>query len=872
MNKKFLKLGSVALALLFGGTFFAACGNEETENGGGGNGGNGGGGGGNTDVVVPDLENGYTYTKQNNDGLMQFYSSDPALDNFLNDYMRRHLRYDDEAIGALKIGNGNSVWKEWETMSVAWMNTAGIGYSPKDTVKNWFSNIYQDAFGYIWVDSGTTTVNWGQSWQFPSWAHSYYYKDGRKEFLNTNYFDGLNNLDDGNVENGNNLLTSLWKGESDQGIKGTLGKNTTEYYDYMTISGNDIRQITYTYETPASHKNESGVPVKAFMGTPFCSPFLELDFSITDYDSLGLTDQVEDVIVWWKGGSGEKNQTWDNDHRVSYREFSTNYRESFASTTHIVFPMYAHPNWGDSDDLEDAITDMKIELVFKNGINAEVRLEEVTLAFDGRQINNNSVFLAAAAYYYQYTQDDEWLQKNIDKLRKAFQFLTTYCGAEGEGTDALITTERLVGHDGSSNYDYFNSDGQYNGGKVTDYHAVGHGIGDGYWDSVNNPCINLYCNLYYYKALQGMLYLEKMMDASGMQESGAEVKVRTADMKQEVSYLETEQSLQAKIDAFVPQFRQYFWNDETGRFLLGYLSEDDPGVLAGELDTKVDYGFTTYNQEAVQLGLATPEQAVSIAQWINGERRVEGDTADNSGKAPTQIYYFTFAPRWTTKENVYQFWFRFNGIGSGKYGWNKQVQNGGTALHCAFYDLVAEGDTNGAEAAYQKLLTIRGWYEEVVEAGGVGEDFYEEYYRYKNIKLQGKNGAGAIGMDSEFIEAALLPAAVPTLFFGLSSTEYRTLNITPALPSGLSYWKMENLAFADLTYDLSIGTNWVQINSVQGDLTGKKVRVTLKAPAGAFEVRQHNITLQEGTDYTVQNGSVVITAPFRNGRIQIIEK
>ncbi len=913
MKKKWLKGFALTLAMLVGTSVFAACGTEPDNPGGTTPGGTTPGGttsggttpggttpggetpggttpggttpggttpGGETpgeDVDVPDLNNGYTYHKENNEGLMQFYSSDEDLDFFLNDYMRRHLRYDDDAIGALKIGEGNSVWKEWETMSVAWMNTAGIGYSPKDNVKNWFSNIYQDAFGYIWFDAGTTTTNWGQSWEFPSWAHSYYYEGGHKMFLNTNYFDGLNNLsDNGNPKNGNNMLTSIWKGVSDKGIEGVFGKNTTEYYDYMSITGNDIRSITYTYETPVNNINELGQEVKPFMGTPFCSPFLELDFSITDYDSLGLTDQVQDIVVWWKGGSGERNETWDERHMVKYSEFSTNYRERFASTSHIVFPMYAHENWGMSDDIEDAITDMKIEVIFKNGINAEIRLEEVTLAFDGRQMNNNSVFIAAAAYYYQFTQDDAWLQKNIGKLRRAMQFLITYCGSEEEATNALVTTERFIGHDGSSNYDYFtgteDNPGKYNAGNVTNYKSVGHGIGDGYWDAVNNPCINLYTNTYFYKALKGMEYLERMMDASGAKDSET-VKVRPADMGTEVTYSETPETLRARIEAFVPQFRDYFWNKETGRFVLGYLSEDDPGVKAGVIDRTVDYGFTTYNQEVIELGLATEEQTRSITDWINGVRTVEGDDADNStDKKTTQIYAFEFAPRWTTKANRYQFWFRFNGISSGTYGWNKQVQNGGTALHCAYYDMVAEKVAHGTEASFAKLRNVQAWYEKVYDAEGYGTDFYYEYYRKAGIKLQGTRGSGVIGVDSEFIEATMLYTAVPVAFFGLGSTEYKTLNITPDLPAELTFWKMENLSFADLDYDLTIGDNWIQINSVQGDLTGKKVRVTLDAPEGSFEVRQHNVILKNGTDYVVENGKVIITAPFRNGRIQIVNR
>ena len=293
-------------------------------------------------------------------------------------------------------------------------------------------------------------------------------------------------------------------------------------------------------------------------------------------------------------------------------------------------------------------------------------------------------------------------------------------------------------------------------------------------------------------------------------------------------------------------------------------------MQAGVLDTVVDYGFTTYNEECIELGLASDEQAESIMSWINGARVVEGDTADGSSNRKS-IYFYRFAPRWTTKENVYQYWYRFNGS-SQIYSWDNQVQNGGTAAHCAYYHMVAENAVNGSDASFTKLKNIQSWYETVKAAGGTGANFYRSYYSRNGIILQGGDSSGVLGLDYEFLEAEILITAIPTVFFGLSSTEYNVLNITPNLPSSLSYWKMENLAYADIYYDLSIGDNWVQINSIQGDSTGLKVCVTLDAPNGSFEVRQHNRTLTEGTDYRVADGKVIITAPFVNGRIQIIQK
>ena len=114
--------------------------------------------------------------------------------------------------------------------------------------------------------------------------------------------------------------------------------------------------------------------------------------------------------------------------------------------------------------------------------------------------------------------------------------------------------------------------------------------------------------------------------------------------------------------------------------------------------------------------------------------------------------------------------------------------------------------------------------------------------------------------------------SIPDTFFGLGGDEYKTLNITPNLPEGLTFWKMENCAFSGLVYDVSIGKNFVQINSIRGTVNGERLKVTLKKPGGNFEVRQHNVILTPNVDYVVSGDSIVVTAPMKNGRIQVLEK
>ena len=874
------KLSKIVSAALAGAMCFslAACGSKTVKN-----------------PKPTFLDNGYTYAKQNNEGLMQFYSSDETLDAFLNDYMERHLRYSDNKIGDLKLGDTKTIWKEWDILASAWMNTAGIGYNPKDKVANAISSIYQDEFGYIWVDNGASATDWGQSWEFPNSKHN-----GTSDNTtgnNSTYFMRYSPY---------SRITNNWKAYADDNTKGyglyiPSQMSVTDAIAVESIGGKRIMSATFeaitktedaifktgdyhTYGTLESERKKEKDPntgeevvtdeilnkdlkdkkisdksgyvgcwigeedTVGEMAVAFHAPFLEINYQLIDNLSLGTADVVDDVDVYWQMNGDEENE-----YHVTYKEFAITQYGKFPTGGRLVFPMYAHPNWGSSET--DKITALKVVFHFKGfGYDGQLKIDRLALTYDGRQINNNGVTLAAAAEYYKFTQDNAWLETNLAKLRKTLQYYLSSCYVDGS---ALITTERLVGHDGSTN------------GKI------GHGIGDGYWDAISNPVVNMYTNMYYFKALKAMEYLERMATANGIE--GAMPTVWKADMTAKQTYAETAETLQAKMAAFTTEFQTRFWNEKTGRFYLGDTVADDDQVIEFELGDKVDYGFTMYNELAIELGLATEAQKESIMAWINGTRKVEGDTADNSGNGlAKKIYKYKFAPRWTTKDNRYQFWYNFldtykdadKGY-TGKYAWDKQVQNGGTALHCAYYDMAAERITNGADAAYGKLKNIQAWYNEVQEVGGSGANFYRMYYTMQGYTPQGGPSPGVIGVDYEFVEAAMLFATVPYHFFGLASNEAKTLEITPNLPSELNWWKMENLEFGGITYDLSIGNGFVQLNSVSAN-SDYKVKVTLAKPAGDFTVRQHNTILVEGEDYVVVGDSVVITVPFTNGRIQII--
>lgn len=61
----------------------------------------------------------YEYIRESGaSNMLKFSSSDKSLDDFLNDYLHRHLRYDEKRIGGLPLGDSVMFNKEWEAMSL----------------------------------------------------------------------------------------------------------------------------------------------------------------------------------------------------------------------------------------------------------------------------------------------------------------------------------------------------------------------------------------------------------------------------------------------------------------------------------------------------------------------------------------------------------------------------------------------------------------------------------------------------------------------------------------------------------------------------------------------------------------------------------
>lgn len=92
--------------------------------------------------------------------------------------------------------------------------------------------------------------------------------------------------------------------------------------------------------------------------------------------------------------------------------------------------------------------------------------------------------------------------------------------------------------------------------------------------------------------------------------------------------------------------------------------------------------------------------------------------------------------------------------------------------------------------------------------------FYRSYYT-RSISLQGGGQSGGLGLDCRvFGKRRLFMAAFPQITLGLNSTQYKTLDLAPSLPSSLLYYKMENLAFHGVKYDVTAGSDFVRMSNV----------------------------------------------------------
>ena len=511
-------------------------------------------------------------------------------------------------------------------------------------------------------------------------------------------------------------------------------------------------------------------------------------------------------------------------------------------------PMYLHPAWG----TDNRVTAIKISVKAKEDktLTGEVNLNCVRGNYDSRQIDNGYNLVEAVKLYYEFTGDRKVLADTLNRCRQVAMFMTYNLGGES----GLVDLSNFVGH---------------NGGVMAD--GVSQTIASSYWDVLSLSPKSLYAQVLYYQTLQSLAYLEEAAIAEEIQLENPSIKSNTGERivyEFDAEYLKT---LAKKVAHKVQQpvnaeNKTGFFDTKKGRFIEGFN-------MHGNV---VDYGSTIFNNMVVAAGMATPAQGKQVVEWISGERIIEGDDATGYEGDPEEylnygIYDYAFAPRTTTVKNYNQYTSGHH-TEAGK-AYSASCQDGGAILFTSYYDMQARIQTMGVNNAYDRLKAIRDWYLKIYdyaqENGDGGAFFYRNYYGAEtDIPLQGMNTAGSLGLDSEFLESAIVYAIVPFGFFNLESVGIKTLSVTPKLPQELSFWRMENLMYNSVCYDLEVGKDYVILESIRGNTKGMKFTVNLPATSENPQV-YCNGQLLPADAYILKDGMVTITADFQAQKIQV---
>jgi hypothetical protein len=440
-------------------------------------------------------------------------------------------------------------------------------------------------------------------------------------------------------------------------------------------------------------------------------------------------------LNWWAAGL---------EHTKCYVEWTTKDEPEFDKGRRAYFESPAAASFEQPRELRTMIATShepnwkgiitRLRIGFENADHGQVVIKSFHVACDTRQNVNNLNFIRGCHDYFLWTDDVDFLRVQMPRMRTAMQFVDREF--QTHAMKCIYTT--WPGHEGRSGVRIVNGQKQV---------LAGEGIGSNYWDILPFGGEDALATVYYYDTLRKLAALESLVAAH------PKWKVASDGAYDSAALLKFADEVRA-------HFQQRFWNPATGRF--GTIDLD------GNLH---DYGFTFLNNEAVVFGIASPEQAKSICDWIGGRRTVAGDTSVGD-----DIYHWRFGPRSTTRRNLdYYFWGWSN---PESIPWGAQVQDGGAVLGWTYYDLMAQLKTAGPDAASARLSEITRWFDDTQREGG-----YRAYYAKDPARgsMQGGNTAGGLGLDKEFIESVMATQVMLYGFLGFHPT-YDGFAFSPQLP------------------------------------------------------------------------------------------
>lgn len=743
-----------------------------------------------------------------------YESSDRDFDAFINDYYSRHVRDNSsKAIGSMKQGTRGWWYNVSAKYNSFWNSTEECieGVNQMEILQNYLDNCYVTQYGSV-NDQALMKNYYGNESKDQSYGIGWPFVSGERTGNYSVEFTGGYNSQTKKYEN-----NTGWTANGSETVGSFLGDGFWNY----TFKG-DVGE-SLVYQSP-----------ELSVSTEY-APLFEIALSIKDLNAQSYYSSIKDIVVWWKS----ENNEWDS---MSYYEHALYNREITSNgIIRAWFPTYLKDSWTGN------IEGLKVEIIPSDGqkLSISVKTNYFALQTDTRLTTNNGYYLLAMEEYLSNTGDVKMLEKHLNDMRKAVMFEIYAL----DGISGLLKTDYIKG-------------------KTTS--IVGSNLfgmqGNGWYDCNLTGTINFEANVVFYQSLIAMIEIENMAEQMGVSVEAPFI-VNPYPFKegsQNISWTYDQESLGELANLVVETIRKDYdkgglWNPDTGRFAWAIFDQESFDGLEGEA---LDYGYTEINLIAVIEGIANAEQTQSIMSWIDGTRIVDGD--DSQGE---DIYFFQFAPRLHTKDAAGS----SNSVVELKT-FGTDIQNGGSSIHVAYYDLIARNKVYGVDNSFERFKKIQKWYEEVKTYGGKDSSFYRAYYTKKQIdtknkqySLAGGGTVGAVGVDYEFFEASLLYATLPTLYMGVDCKEYKVLKVEPCLPSELSYLKAYNLMFNGVVYNLKVTNSEVEISGVKNAVADLYINVVLNGEEG----KTVKVDGESYNDYVYKNGQYILKVPFGNHTIKV---
>lgn len=611
-----------------------------------------------------------------------------------------------------------TLWDAWLPKSTVWASAA-----KRDAYRRVFDSRRIDSEGYVSMQQHRGMAH-SEGWPFPAWQQS----TGQGfHFSTAGDGWGIHHFKMKPLQD-----TAGWK------IQGATSKGV-DAKDGLQLSATD---------------SEIQITTPLFRCGTVVAPFLRLE-----WQTIGLQQDSRLKVEWLLNDE----QTWPENRSATF-----DLQKADSAMRYLNLPLYRQPGYA------GLLKQYRLTLTAATG--ATVNLKSLITAIDTRHPITGSLFIRGCADVYQWSGDEEFLQNNLNRMRKAMQFTLN----EFSLARQHHVTVPWVGHGGRSGLAF---DAQGNKSR-----QPGLGVGNNYWDLLPFGGQDAMATMYTYDAMVALAGLEEAASGLGMPPA-AEGQTAT--------------DLRALAEKVRTDFQKRFWNAESKRF-VGWIDVNGKAH---------DYGFTFVNLEAIHYGLASTSQARHIFDWLDGQRTVSTDTSQGE-----DIYHWRFGPRSTTKRNVRTYVWVWSGPES--IPWGNQVQDGGAVLGFSYFDLMARLRTNGPDDAWNRLQAIMRWFQEVQQEGG-----YRAYYAKPGRgTLQGGGPPGGLGLDREFMESIMVPQVMLYGFLGVQPTATH-LQISPQLPSTWPEASVSNVLYRDHVIDIRVTRDTVQVTVHRRGKSPLEIRV-----------------------------------------------